>query len=243
MFYIYAIINLINNKIYIGKSVNPKTRWLDHKKVALGGKEKYPSEYFAIHAALHKYSIENFKFEIIDQHELEDKSYELESWWIKYLETYKYGYNCNEGGRGSMSPNEETRKKLIEFQNKPERLAAKSKAMKERHLKEPGFLGKINIGNQYTKGRKLSQKEKDNLSKKFKGRYVSNETKLKMSLAQSGDKHSQSKLTLEQVLDIREKYSKISENKKQFFIEQRLVYGVGYKTIQSIAYRMSWNNV
>ena len=36
-YYIYLITNLINDKVYVGKSVDPVGRWGDHKKVSLGG--------------------------------------------------------------------------------------------------------------------------------------------------------------------------------------------------------------
>lgn len=62
MAYIYKITNLINNKIYIGRTTakNAQRRWNEHKS-----KSKKPRT--LIEKALNKYGVINFKFEIIDQ--------------------------------------------------------------------------------------------------------------------------------------------------------------------------------
>ena len=43
-YYIYFIHNIINNKVYIGKTINPKKRWNKHIKISL-------------HKALKKYGV------------------------------------------------------------------------------------------------------------------------------------------------------------------------------------------
>jgi group I intron endonuclease len=53
---IYKILNLINNKIYIGQSVDICYRWKQHKKS--NSKNKYHNIY--LDRAIHKYGIENF---------------------------------------------------------------------------------------------------------------------------------------------------------------------------------------
>jgi len=116
-FYIYKITNLIKNKIYIGKAGNSLERWEKHKIIAKGGKEKYPKHYYPIHAALNKYGIENFTFEIIENYEEEQLSYEAEKKWINYYQSNdsNYGYNLTIGGRGIISNKPvslETRKKI-----------------------------------------------------------------------------------------------------------------------------------
>ena len=115
--------------------------------------------------------------------------------------------------------------------------------MKARHKVDPGFLGKINIGNQYTKGRKLSQEEKDHLSEVSVGKVISKDTKKKMSEAQTGSKHSQAKFTEEDVLKIREEFSKLTFGKKKFCDAMGIKYNVGPKTIESIVYRMAWRHI
>jgi group I intron endonuclease len=120
--YIYIIQNRINNKIYVGKSNNPKSRFYDHKKVALAGKQRYPEGFFAIHAAISKYGVENFSLEIIEEFSTEEEAYGAETFCIKFFNSNNknYGYNCNLGGEGGISPNEEVLAKLVAFQNRPD---------------------------------------------------------------------------------------------------------------------------
>lgn len=237
---IYLITNLTNGKIYIGKSVNPEGRWHDHKKVAFGGKEKYP-DFSAIHTALRKYGVDNFNFEIIDELANEVEAYRAETQLIllSCSNLKEFGYNCNLGGEGGIVPSEEVRQKLITAQNRPHIKKIKSDAMKKRHQENPGFLAEINKGNDYTRGRKLTQKEKDNLSKVFTGRVVSDSTKEKMSASASGEKSSQAKLTEKDVLEIRKKYMP----GKYGYVKLSREYGVHDKTIRKIINRTSWSHI
>jgi group I intron endonuclease len=116
-FCIYTIQNKINNKVYVGKSNNPEIRWGVHKKVASGGKEKYPDDFFAIHGALAKYGVYNFTFKIIEEFADEKECLEAEVRWIEYLKSHDraYGYNLSLGGDGA-SPTEETKRKMSEAQ-------------------------------------------------------------------------------------------------------------------------------
>ena len=61
---IYKITNLINNKIYIGKSVNIEKRFQGHKRAKCN---------MAIHKAIQKYGINNFTFENLSIKELSQK--------------------------------------------------------------------------------------------------------------------------------------------------------------------------
>lgn len=58
--YIYKILNIINNKVYIGQTVQPQKRWHQHK---CDSRKKFFSS--AISAAMKKYGIENFEFKVI----------------------------------------------------------------------------------------------------------------------------------------------------------------------------------
>ena len=243
--FIYVIKNLINGKVYVGKSVDPAGRWGDHKKVALGGREKYSNEFFAIHAALAKYGVDNFQFDILEEFETEVEAYLAEMTAISLFHSNdkNYGYNCNAGGEGGTTPNEEVRQKLIAAANTPERIKIASDTMKKQHQNNPGFLGRINTGNRYTKGRVPTREERDHLSKIFMGRIVSDGTRQKMSEAQSGEKHSQAKLTKSDVLEIRECFGKLTSGKKKFCETMAEKYGVGAKTIENVVYRLSWVSI
>jgi hypothetical protein len=45
MFYVYSIINTVNNKRYIGKASNAHRRWVEHKRIAEAGPELYANKF------------------------------------------------------------------------------------------------------------------------------------------------------------------------------------------------------
>ena len=97
---IYKITNVINNKVYIGKSVDIYDRWTAHKRASKPIKEG--GDNFTIHKAIRKYSIENFTFEIIEKCTPDELS-EKEIFWIKYFNSYYNGYNDTLGGDGDLT--------------------------------------------------------------------------------------------------------------------------------------------
>jgi group I intron endonuclease len=243
--YLYMIQNMINNKLYVGKSNNPKIRWHNHKKVALGGKEKYPEDFFAIHSAISKYGIDNFSFEIIDEFNTEQEAYDAETFVIELLESHNknYGYNCNCGGEGGIRPNDETMAKLIAYQNRPDVKLQKSERAKAKHKKDPNYLANFNKGNQYTKGRIVSDETRNKISISGKGRIVSEDTKKKMSKAHSGENHESAKLSEVDVLYLRKEFEMIKKDKKEFMNIMGKKFGVGSKTIENVVYRISWRHI
>ena len=88
---IYKITNIINNKVYIGQTVNTiKYRW--HKHCNSDGCR-------SLHNAILKYGKENFNIEIIETLPIE-KLDEREIYWISFYKsnTKKFGYNILLGG-------------------------------------------------------------------------------------------------------------------------------------------------
>lgn len=71
---IYKITNIINNCIYIGSSVNIKSRWLEHKRDLI--KNKHCNNY--LQKSFNKYGLINFTFEIIELVENKNKLTERE---------------------------------------------------------------------------------------------------------------------------------------------------------------------
>lgn len=94
---IYKIINKINNKIYVGQSIDILDRFYQHKYKATHKEERgYPQP---IHQAFRKYGIENFDFEVIEECDY-TKLDERERFWIKELDCITpKGYNILEGGQ------------------------------------------------------------------------------------------------------------------------------------------------
>lgn len=105
MGYIYYIKNLIDNKYYIGQTMNELSeRWRQHK-------QKNSNCRYLKHA-FNKYGFENFEFKLICICFDED----LNKFEIDYIKHYKSlvpnGYNLKEGGLGGGKHNQETKDKI-----------------------------------------------------------------------------------------------------------------------------------
>jgi group I intron endonuclease len=84
---VYKIINLINNKIYIGKDKYCDPSYMGSGKI--------------LKLAYKKYGIKNFRKEIICYCENEDEYNERESFFISEYNSFSpNGYNINPGGKG-----------------------------------------------------------------------------------------------------------------------------------------------
>lgn len=93
----YKITNLVNGKVYIGKTNRPTRRWLEHQSRAKG----YP-----LYSAIQKYGIGNFSFEIVAIGETEAEINKCEALYIKQYRSNinrygkSFGYNLTDGGEG-----------------------------------------------------------------------------------------------------------------------------------------------
>lgn len=99
---IYKITNLINNKIYIGKTKRDlNTRWLEHCRDA----KNYQENNNPLHAAIKKYGKENFIYEILEDNISEQELNEREKYYIKYYnsKSHDLGYNVTDGGDGGQT--------------------------------------------------------------------------------------------------------------------------------------------
>ena len=98
---IYMIKNIINGKMYIGKSFDIKKRWANHRYEL--NKGAHVNNH--LQSAWNKYGECSFEFIIIEEcseEELNNK----EIYWIKTLDTYHNAYNQTEGGEGTHLPEE-----------------------------------------------------------------------------------------------------------------------------------------
>lgn len=90
---IYIIKNKINDKVYIGQSVNPHRRFIQH---LCNGNRLLDS--LPIHLAINKYGKDNFYYEILEK-DIENYN-EREKYWISYYDSQSpNGYNISEGGQ------------------------------------------------------------------------------------------------------------------------------------------------
>lgn len=91
---IYQIKNIINDKRYIGQTVNEKRRKANH--LFLLRRNQHHST--KLQNAYNKYGEENFVFEMLEECEVE-KLNEKELLYIQKYDSFNNGYNCNEGGQ------------------------------------------------------------------------------------------------------------------------------------------------
>lgn len=103
MYCIYKIVNIINNNIYIGRTNNFNRRVIEHKNQY---KRTDRTNNSPIYVAMRKYGIDNFIYEIIEETDDLEKSYELEKFYIKKYRNdlgYENVYNYQNGGLGGQS--------------------------------------------------------------------------------------------------------------------------------------------
>lgn len=96
---IYKITNQLNGKIYIGQSVRPNQRWLQHQSEVKMGRSNT-----LLYNSMRKYGIENFTFEVIEECQNEELN-EREIYWISYYDSFQNGYNMTPGGSESIKIN------------------------------------------------------------------------------------------------------------------------------------------
>lgn len=187
--YVYCITCLVNGKRYVGKANDPVGRWRDHLKVV----RNVDSAGLVIHQAIRKHGEENFKFEVVSEHETEKEAFEAERCLIREWGTMDHGYNLNEGGEGGFNPSDETRAKLSAVHK------GRPKSEETRQKMSAARVGK-----------KLSEETKQKIRAQCGWKHT-DESRLKMSLAQRG--HS--------VSDERRRKSSETQKGRKFSSEHR----------------------
>jgi group I intron endonuclease len=206
---IYKITNQINKKIYIGKQVRKSNKYMGSGKL--------------LKLAFEKYGIGNFTKEIIEYCENKKILSEREKFWIKkYNSTNRnIGYNITEGGEGNNTNRHFLGKKLTDEH--------KRKISENHH--------DVNGVNNPMFGKKHSENTKKCISEKRKG-VKHNITTIKKYLnTRKGSNNSNSQLTEDIVLKIRDDYKtyKISEI--------CLIYNLKQSCVWKIINRYTWKHI
>ena len=93
---IYMITNKINNKKYIGQTIQkPRVRFLYHIQYAAKDRNIIN---MPITKAIHQYGKENFDFEVLEECE-EELLDEREEYYVNKYDTFYNGYNATLGGQ------------------------------------------------------------------------------------------------------------------------------------------------
>lgn len=201
---IYMIKNLVNGKIYIGKSFDIKKRWSNHKYEL--NKGIHVNNH--LQSAWNKYGENCFEFSIIEECNKDDLS-NKEIYWIKETDAYRSGYNQTEGGEGTHLTDDIKNKigaAAKEWWANPENKNRMSELRKGegsfwygktfpddmiQKLSESHKNPSEEIRKKYSdanKGRTMSEEARNKISESSKGRKVSEETRKKIREAKTGRK-------------------------------------------------------
>lgn len=168
---IYKITNTINNKCYIGKSLDVEKRLYQHKN-------NIDSRPY-LQNAISKYGIKNFSFKIIEDNLTQENYGEREMYWISYYKSMSpNGYNLTSGGenepghklsditKNKIGKSNKGKKRSIESRIKMSE-SAKVKDFSEEHKKNMS-LSKMGNKNSFY-GKHHSKESKKKMSKKLSG--------------------------------------------------------------------------
>ena len=152
-----------SGKSYIGQTINPERRIIEHR--IMKGDTIF-------HRAIKKYGFENFQYEILvtvdleDEQELKQKLDFFEKFYIRKLHTFgENGYNMTAGGEGLLghTVSEETKQKISESLkgnvpwNKGKTNVLSEKAKQKMREAKKGFVP-------WNKGKTTSEEQKKKLS-------------------------------------------------------------------------------
>ena len=95
---IYKITNILNNKSYIGQTIqsNPKMRWYDHQAKSRCGLNQ------PLFNAIRKYGVDSFTWEVIDRANSLEELNKLEEQYVKQYNSIDEGYNIRKAGGNKL---------------------------------------------------------------------------------------------------------------------------------------------
>lgn len=217
---IYKITNLVNQKVYIGQTVDFHHRWRQHK---LEAKKEHPS--MIVNQAMKKYGIDKFIFETIcsvlpvsDEIEYCSITDQVEKELIEQYQSHVstgLGYNVSRGG--STSPKTEEWKQVMKdhWANTEYKKKVVSKVRDTWSKKTPEELAEIAkklseaskgqhraIGTEFKSGHEVSNELKQHLSDIHKGKRYSPKTEFQKG--HIGSSSTTIQFTAEQLQQIKE---------------------------------------
>ena len=179
---IYKIINLVNDKFYVGSTTNKKVRFRDHRKQLRGNRHHCKH----LQAAWNKYGEAKFIFEVVEEVG-EDKNLQAaEDLWLKQHFSKEYCYNS---GASSIAPWRGVYGAAHPNFGKP--VSDEQKEQISQKLKEfyaADYYNHPRVGRAHSEETKakISATKKLNPVAHWEGKERSAETKAKISAAQLG---------------------------------------------------------
>lgn len=222
---IYCFTNLINQKKYIGQSINDdNSRYNNHKSSYL--REKASDYNSPLHRAFRKYGFENFSYEILAKH-IDDINL-LNQLEINYIKKYNSlipnGYNIEPGGKNSAKPKTQQHKEKLTW------------GQAELTQKEIIELRKAYMNNE-SPTKIYNEKYKDRLHyNSFLNIWTGRRYKNIMPEALNKGRHTKMNQELANLIRKRYKEEKISYQK---LADQ---YGCSKATIADIIHNRTWKN-
>lgn len=210
----YKIANLVNGKVYIGKTNRPRERWLEHQSRVKG---------YHLSNAIQKYGVANFTFEIIAISELESEINKCEVFYIRQnrsnINRYgkSFGYNLTDGGEG-VSGAKHTMETRAKMSASHMGYHPSEESLKKRSKSRTGILHTVKVREKIRRSR-IGKKHSDETISKMRG-----------------ENYTQSKLNWELVRRIREEYSNGTTTQMQLSAK----YSISFSAIQKLLANKSW---
>ena len=221
---IYMYINKINNKRYIGQTIDFNRRHKEHINTSYNKNQKGYNSPF--HKAIRKHNINNFDVIILRENLSNQCLLDLyECYYIKKYDTLaknKNGYNVSDGGYGGnklAGKTEEEKEKIFNDEKRNKKISDALKGVpktKEHKEKQSEIMkNKYKHNKHHMYGKHLSEETKQKIRDAHKGKTCAEETKQKISKSNKNRKFSD---------DHKEKISEQlkGKNKSKKSIEKRI---------------------
>lgn len=184
---IYKIRNVVNQKFYVGSTINTKERFRTHRNKLRRGAHHTPH----LQAAWNKYGEECFKFEIVEEVASIEMLQDAEDCWL--IEHVGKAYCYNAGLRSGAPWRGVLKEQHPNYgrPKKPEEAAAISASLKAFYAEDP--LNHPRLGKKHSEETKatISAKVQQAVAEGRSGKFIpSEETRLRMSQALKGNQNA-----------------------------------------------------
>ena len=181
---VYEIVNVVNNKRYIGQSININTRFRAHKNKLRNNQHR--NAY--LQNAWNKYGENNFTFNIIKICSEAD----LDKFEKQYIVLYntcdrKFGYNIDNGGNSNKHLSTETREKIRKTRQKENLSEETIRKMSDSAKKRCSTQEWKQYYRDILTGRKLSEETKSKMRESHLEKSHSDETRKKIRNSAMGE--------------------------------------------------------